>query len=113
MLDWTQRNSKRDQTMQALSLLALEPTFSTGPIDGLEQAIPTHTPTQHQILDTVPISTRRGAQSYVDKLKAELRITEGQDHAWAAFAESLWANARRMEAANHVAEQLLPLCCQA
>jgi hypothetical protein len=42
------------------------------------------------------IRIRSGAESYLATLKAKLAITEAQTEAWAAFAESLWANRRRM-----------------
>ena len=38
-----------------------------------------------------------GAEGYVAGLKAKLAITEAQAEAWAAFAETLSANARRMQ----------------
>jgi hypothetical protein len=47
----------------------------------------------------------RGAENYVVGLKAKLAITEGQTQAWAAFAETLSANARRMRTIDDAGNQ--------
>jgi hypothetical protein len=61
------------------------------------------TPTQQASAATLPRAAMRlrpGAEKYVAHLKAELSIGRDQTEAWAAFAEALSENSRRMCSSN-------------